>query len=59
VRLRHERHGLDPCQRGPLALVEERRLAPRIESVQPLLGFAGRASIKRVHVDAESAAVDL
>jgi hypothetical protein len=42
-----------PRQRGSLAFAEERRLAPGVERVKPLLGFAGRARVFAVHVQAK------
>src|SRR5215472_12666937 len=50
---------LGPGQRRPLALAVERRLAPGVEQIEPLLVLAGCAQLLGVHVDAMGAAVDL
>src|SRR5438067_1572631 len=59
VRLRDESDRLDPREARAFAIRKERRLAPRVERIEPLLGLALRARVDRVHVDAERAAVDL
>src|SRR5204862_195343 len=43
----------------PLPVGEERRLPPRRQRVEPLLGLADRAGVLGVHVDAVRAAVEL
>jgi hypothetical protein len=59
VRLMNEGDGLRPGEGRALALAVERGLAPGVEQIEPLLGFASRASFARMHVDAERAAIDL
>jgi len=59
VTLGNVRHRFGPRERRALALVEERRLAPGIERVEALLGFALGAGILGVHVETVSTAVDL
>ena len=54
-----ERERFGPLQRGALARRVVRRLAPRVEAVEPLFGLADRARILAVHVQAVGAAVDL
>jgi hypothetical protein len=46
VRLRHEGDRLDPGERGALAVVEERRFAPRIQRVSRCSVSPGGASIE-------------
>ena len=53
-RIRHARVGqtrqcLGPLERGALAIGEERRLAPGVERVDALLGFAGLPRVRVVH----------
>ena len=50
---------LGPLQRGALARRVVRRLAPRLEAVEPLFGLAVRARILAVHIQTIGAAVDL
>ena len=49
----------EKLETGPLAIVEERRVAPGVERVEPLLGLARGTGVDSVHVDAVGAAVDL
>lgn len=53
------RDRLRPSQRGAFFLGEKRCLAPGVERVNPLLGFALGAGVLRVHVETIGAAVDL
>src|SRR5574340_1280131 len=53
------RQCLGPGERGTLAVSKERRFAPGVERVQALLGFAARARVFAMHVEAVGAAVDL
>jgi hypothetical protein len=48
-----------PFQRCALASRVVRRLAPRVEAVEPLFGLTDRARIFAVHVETIGAAVDL
>jgi hypothetical protein len=57
--LRHQYHRLGPGERRPLAIAVERRLAPGVEQVEPLLALAVGTGVARVHVKAIGAAVDL
>ena len=43
VRVGNPRQRLGPCQGRPFAVAVERRFAPRVEQIQPLLGLASRA----------------
>ena len=52
-------HGFRPCERRTFALREERRFFPHINGIQPLLRFACRSGILRVHVHAVGTTVDL
>src|SRR5207244_7376937 len=54
-----ERYSLCPCERGPFPVCVERGLAPGGKAIESLLGFAARAGIFRMHVDAIGAAVEL
>src|ERR1051325_12239705 len=54
-----ERHGLRPCERGPLRVCVERGLTPGRKAIESLLGLAARAGVFRMHVDAIGAAVEL
>src|SRR4029079_7234456 len=49
--LGHQRQGLGPGERGPLAVAVERRFAPGAQEIQPLLGLAVGAGVLGVHVD--------
>src|SRR5580704_14107480 len=51
--------GLGPCQGCALLIGVERRFAPGIELIEPLLRFAESAGVFRMHVDAVGASVDL
>jgi L-asparagine oxygenase len=53
------RHGFRPRQRGAFALGVERRFAPRVQRVEPLLGLADGAQVFPMHVYAVRAAIDL
>ena len=46
MRFGHERQRFGPLQRCALALRVVRRLAPRLEAVEPLFGLAVRARIR-------------
>src|SRR5262245_25340038 len=54
-----QRDRLCPCQSGPFAVCVERRLAPCVKRVEPLLCLTVRPRILRMHVDAISATIDL
>src|SRR5438876_10986504 len=54
-----ERHGLRPCERGPLPVCVERGLAPGGKAIESLLGLAARAGVFRMHVDTVGATVEL
>jgi hypothetical protein len=57
VRVGDEGDGVGERQRRSLALVEEGRLVPGSDRVQPLLRFVGLARVLGVQVDAVGAAV--
>src|SRR5579871_5652374 len=59
VPLVNQRDGFGPGKRGSFAVGEERRLAPGVERVETLLGLARCSGVFRVHIEAESAAIDL
>src|SRR5215470_10897580 len=53
-------HSLGPRERGALAAaVKLRRLTPRTDHVQALLGLATGAQVLRMHIEAKRAAVKL
>src|SRR5689334_17914982 len=51
--------GFGPAQSGALAIVITWGLTPGGQQVDPLLGLAFLARLRRVHIDAVGAAVDL
>ena len=55
----HERHGLCPGQRCPLAFGEEGSIAPGNKLIKTLFGFAARPRGLRVQVDSIRAPVEL
>src|SRR5215813_12283152 len=50
---------LRPGQSGSFAVRVERRLSPRIERVEPLLGFPIRSRVLCMHVNTKGATIDL
>src|SRR5215813_8150390 len=50
---------LGPGQSGSFSVSVECRLSPRVESIEPLLGFPIRSRILCMHVNAKSATIDL
>src|SRR5262245_28233609 len=58
VILGDQRQRVGPGECGALAVGEEGRFPPGAQAVEALLGFAFRARVLAVHVDAERAAVD-
>jgi len=59
VSLRDLRYGFGPGEGGAFAVREEGSLAPSLECVEALLGFADGSGVEGMHVEAISAAVDL
>src|SRR5690242_8669961 len=57
--LRDQRNRLSPRQSRLFTFGIKRRLPPRWQTIQPLFGFALRARVLGVHVEAEGATVDL
>src|SRR5690348_87542 len=59
MRFGDPRHRLGPGQRRSFAISVNRRLAPGVQEIKSLLGFAMLTRILCVHVDAEGTAIDL
>ena len=57
--LRYQSDGFDPAQRRALAFAVNRGLAPGVQQVHALVGFAELARVARVHSEAIGATVDL
>ena len=58
MRFGDQRHGFGPGERRAFALAIDRRFAPGVQEIEPLLGLSALARILGVHVDAVGAAVD-
>lgn len=57
--VRHQRERFGPLERRAFSVREERRFAPHDDGRETPLGFAALARVRRMHIDAIRAAVDL
>src|SRR6185295_5819243 len=59
VAIAEPRHGLGERERGAFGVGEVRRVPPGRDCKEPVVGFTGLLEHARVHVDAQTAAIDL